>query len=272
MKRVSELYQKHAGEDIYVVGTGASLRVFPHSFLADKITIGLNMAWKWVPVKYGITIHPDLNIPELLGEQPPSTPPSTTWITGHEKCRGLLSPKKLDYAETHFHFFRYDGKKNSQPEWEPSDAGRVLSWVERPTEDFLYIWSSVSQAGVNLAANMGAKNIFLVGCDNGPLGVNHHAGPQHTRWKGVSPEYRYSQYREGLSEIRETLRHRGIPVLSLTPFLGLHSAEAEFTQMCREQGVEAALPGRDISPPARSRWKALLKKGLGLAGVTVGTR
>ena len=68
MRSIEELYGRHPGSDIYVVGTGASLRVFPLAFLENKITIGLNMAWKVAPVQYSITIRPELNIPEFMGE------------------------------------------------------------------------------------------------------------------------------------------------------------------------------------------------------------
>ena len=63
MRPVSELHGRHPGSDIYVIGTGASLRVFPAGFLDGRITIGLNLAWREVDVRYGITTHPELNVP-----------------------------------------------------------------------------------------------------------------------------------------------------------------------------------------------------------------
>ena len=47
-----ELWGRHAGETIYIIGTGPSQRLFPLDFLSDKITIGLNQAWKLLPVQY----------------------------------------------------------------------------------------------------------------------------------------------------------------------------------------------------------------------------
>ena len=103
MKFVSELYDKYPGSDIYIVGTGASLRVFPLSFLEGKIVIGLNMAWKLVPVQYGITTHPDLNIPEFMPSEPAH--PEITWISGYFKTevgvalKGVTSPELIEYAK-----------------------------------------------------------------------------------------------------------------------------------------------------------------------------
>ena len=242
MKYVSELYGIHKGEDIYVVGTGASLRIFPHEFLQDKVTIGLNMAWKVIPVKYCITIHPDLNIPEFMQNE--TSHPEITWIcgTGREvntagdnlTLKGISDPDKIEYAKQNFYFFKYHGQPNTQPYHQPSDAGRILDWVRKPTDNYLYTWSSISQAAVNFAANLGAKNIILVGCDNCSLLNNHHSHKQHTRWKGVDPNQRYQQYYEGLVEVRSTLREREVNLLSLTPFVSLSNIEKDFAFQCKE--------------------------------------
>lgn len=246
MHWVSELYGRHPGADIYVVGTGASLRVFPASFFEGKITIGLNMAWKMVPVTYGITIHPDLNIPEFMPEETPR-PEEITWIVGAAKSKALLSPEHYEHARRTHYFFEYDGRPNTAPPHEPSTAGRVVDWVRRPTGNRLYVWSSISQTGVNLAANLGARNVILVGCDNCALEANHHAHRQHTRWKGVAPEHRYRQYYEGLAETRAALRERGVNLLSLNPFLALDAPAADFLRLCDEQKAPRHLENADIS-------------------------
>ncbi|NDJ18750.1 hypothetical protein [Myxacorys almedinensis] len=234
MKCVSELYNLHVDQDIYVIGTGASLRVFPTDFLENKITIGLNMAWKSLPVRYGITIHPDLNVPEFMHNEKPR--PEITWITKYNKTKGLVSPEQLTYAEEYFYFFESYGGENTQAPGQPSDTGRVLDWVRQPTDDRLYMWSSISQAGVNLAANLGAKNIILVGCDNCALGGNFYAHKQHVQWVGAKPNHRYQQYYDGLAEIRPVLKERGINLISLSPFLSLAHLEEDFERLCTELG------------------------------------
>lgn len=267
-KCVSELYNLYPGSDIYVIGTGTSLRAFPVSVLENKITIGLNMAWKTVPVRYGITIHPELSIPEFLPEEQPR--PEITWLTKYEKTKGLVSPDQFKYAEENFYFFDTEGRVNTQPPNRPPDTGRVLDWVLSPTDNKLYLWTSIAQAGVNLAANMGAKNIFLVGCDNCALLDNHHAHKQHTRWRDASPERRYQEYYEGLAEMRPLLRQRGVNLVSLTPFLSLASPEKDFERLCEELNQpKYVASGADISPKLNYRryyieqLKRMVKKMLG---------
>lgn len=256
---VRALYGRHPGEDIYIVGTGASMRVFPTEFLQGKITIGLNMAWKIAPIQYGITMRPDLNIPEFLDGE--TAQPDLIWVTKYPKLTTDAQRQFVFDNQRRFYNFRTDGQKNTKPDHEPSIAGRMPEWAVQATEDYLYMWSSISQTAVNLAANMGAKNIILVGCDNCALGGNHHAHNQHTLWKGADPNFRYHQYYEGLREVRSGLMQRGINLLNLTPFAGIIQAEEDFEFLCKEKHVETYIENPDISSQmGYSRLNVLKKK------------
>lgn len=258
VKSVRQLYGRHQGETIYVVGSGASMRVFPVDFLAGKVTIGLNMAWKNLPVTYGMTIHPDLNIPEFMdGEEPR---PEITWITTLPKSRRTLTDPQLAHALETFYFFRSGEQAGAPKRLDPSNSGRVLDWLRQPTGDYLYVWSSIAQSAANLAANMGAKHIVLVGCDNCSLMGNHHGHQQHTRWKGADPNHRYRQYYEGMAEVRSALRERGIEIYSMTPFLGLDNYDEEFARLCRELDQEVLIQETDISPGPITHWASLLRR------------
>jgi len=246
MRPVSELYGQHPGADIYVVGTGASVRVLPVSFLDGKVTIGLNMAWKNAPVTYGITIAPHLNIPEFMdGEEPRA---EITWVTKRGKAKVKLTPEQFRWADQRFYTFDIRaGHDSGRGDW-LTDTGRELEYVRRPTGDLLYQWSSISQTAANLAANMGARNVILVGCDNCALEGNHHAHPQHTKWLGEPPGVRYRQYYEGLAEVRAVLRERGVNLVSLSPFLKLDDPAMDFQRLCGElEQPEMIAPGADLS-------------------------
>ncbi len=253
MKPVSQLYNIHPASDIYIIGSGSSMRVFPTDFLRDKITIGCNMAWKNADVKYSITIHPDLNVPEFMQGAEPR--PEIIWITKEGKSKKLLKAEQFAYADENFYTFDDQGQVSTGKPGDPSNAGRIIDWVKKPSGDNLYLWSSIAQAAMNLAANMGAKNIFLIGCDNCSLGGNHHGHQQHTRWKGVEPDYRYNQYYEGTAEVRDALRERGINVMALTPFVGLEAYERDFIRQCNALNKPEFIAGEDVptgvTPPLK---------------------
>jgi hypothetical protein len=244
MKKIQVLYGRHLGSDIYIVGTGTSLRAFPLGFLKDKITIGLNQSWKVIDTTYAITMMPKLNIPEFIEGE--ASHPGITWITKPSKVEGQCTPEEIAYAEEHFYGFENDGKASLTGLDEPSETGRVLDWVINPHPEKLYLWTSISQSAMNLAANMGARNIILVGCDNGALGGNHHAHNQHTMWKGESPDVRYMQYYQGVAEVRAALRKRGVNVVSMNPFLKIDAPELDFNRLCEEIGAEQHIENIDI--------------------------
>ena len=234
----------HVGGDIFIVGTGASLRVFPLDFLQGKITIGLNQAWKVVDTTYAITMMPKINIPEFMeGELPNS---GITWVTKPSKIKAQCTLEEIEYAEKNFYGFENDGPVSFTGLDEISEAGRVLDWVLTPSSEKLYLWTSISQSAMNLAANMGAKNIILIGCDNGAIGNNHHAHEQHTMWKGESPDIRYMQYYEGVAEVRNMLRRRGVNVLSMNPFVKLDAPGLDFERICQETGETSFIENEDI--------------------------
>ena len=244
MRKVSELYGHHDGADIYIIGTGTSVRVFPLDFFSDKITIGLNQAWRIVNTTYAITMMPRLNIPEFIEREKPRS--QITWVTKPSKIKDQCTADEAAYANQHFFGFENDGRASITGLDEPSEAGRMLEWVRAPHPEKLYLWTSISQSAINLAANMGARNIVLVGCDNAALGENHHAHDQHTMWKGADPNLRYMQYYEGVAEVRAALRERGVNVLSLTPFVKLDGAEMDFERLCNELGREHTIKNVDI--------------------------
>lgn len=244
MKKIQDLYGSHPGSDIYIVGTGTSLRVLPLDFLKNKITIGLNQSWKVVDTTYAITMMPKLNIPQFIEGEPKHS--GITWITKPSKVSGQCSAEEIALAEESFYGFENDGKASLTGLDEPSETGRVLDWVLKPHPEKLYLWTSISQSAMNLAANMGARNIILVGCDNGALGGNHHAHDQHTMWKGESPDARYMQYYEGVAEVRAALRKRGVNVVNMNPFLKIDAPEMDFERLAREIGVEKYIENKDI--------------------------
>jgi hypothetical protein len=91
----------------------------------------------------------------MEGEQPR---PDITWVTRANKIRALsASAERLVFAEENYYSFDSKGKKPSISLMNPLSLVAMLEWVRTPTPDKLYLWSSISQSAVNLAANMGAK-------------------------------------------------------------------------------------------------------------------
>lgn len=235
--RVSLLYGKHKGEDIYVVGSGPSLRYYHPEFFRGRITIGLNRAYCTIQPTYTITAHPDLfaeylSIPE--GKRVP-----TSWIV-----KAFKPPLRLTFEDPRCYVFRAGA---------PHDGHQLRFLREQCKDEYLYQGRGIHQTAMNLAAHMGARTIFLVGCDMCALTDEHHASDQPTKFLGLPPERVYKEYRLFTDHVRQVLRDElGIHVVSLSPFLGLNSVEEDSARLRTQLRLRPLPPAKDVSTYQRS--------------------
>lgn len=206
MPKLDHLYKAHVGKDIYVVGTGPSLRLFPFEFLKDKITIGLNQAYRHFDPTYSLTIHPYL-IP-LDRESW-----KTKWLTKQKVSDQSWYQHSLRKNDQYFYLF-----KNGLPQ-----DFHILNPSKRP-ENTLYVGCGIHTGGIHTACLMGAKSIFLVGCDFDSFENQHHAHPQHIEPHQHSMTAVYLEYFFYAVKVRQELqRYYKVTILNLGFPLGLPS-------------------------------------------------
>lgn len=210
---------------VYIVGTGPSLRCLDLSFLTGRNVIGLNQAWRHLPVAYSITVHPELVADEVRERR------LTRWVV---KKKAPLSLLKLD--DPHHYVF---------------GTSYELSAVTTRPDDTLYLGEGVQTCAMDLAARLGAKHIVLVGCDGDSLGGDFHAHDQHVRWLGMAADTQYSLYRASTAEVRAALRPMGVSVMSLTPFIGVTAAEEDYARLRVELKLQPLPAPVDTSPYVR---------------------
>lgn len=256
MKYIKALYDTlDTGKPWCILGTGASTSVFPLDVLDGFYVLGLNQAWKVRKVDISITVHPDLNLPSLSELK---TGVGGTWLIGnHRKAKTLLDEERWKWAKENAFFFEYDFKKNTAPPQDPSNAGRDTALMHSRIDNYLYLWSSISQAAICFLSHTSLRYIYMVGCDGVSLNGKHHGHQQHTRWKGVDPNHRYAQYREGLMEVRRACANKGKYILTITPFVSIADPEGDYKDLCDLLEVTSQGPELDL-PVAHDRRKLTL--------------
>lgn len=146
---------KHRGQDIYVLASGPSFDYVDPTFLADKITIGINEIYKKFKPTYLIRKDPDLLRASL--EANPAIP--------HFISNGQFGGGNTRNA---------DGIRNS-----PDLSGYPICLYGHntnthklptalPPTGLVTSYSTIVTA-IHLAAHMGAKTILLIGHDCGTL-------------------------------------------------------------------------------------------------------
>jgi hypothetical protein len=212
MPQLKDLYKKHVGQEIYVVGTGPTLRLFPLQFLKNKITIGLNQAFLHFDPTYSLTIHPYI-IPLDRKTH------NTNWITKVKPSDESWSKHSLRQNDKYFYLF-----KNGLP-----TNFDYLNPSKRP-ENSLYVGLGIHTGALHLAALMGAKTIYLLGCDMGSLGNQHNCHDQHIEPHNHSINDVYHEYFYYAVKVRKTLQqYYKLTILNLSSSFGIpHYAELEF--------------------------------------------
>ena len=250
MLLIQELKNKHLDLDIYIIGTGASTAFFPKDFLDNKITIGLNKAWEMIPnLNYSITIHPELNI-NFDNEY---CTKKIKWIAKQDKL-SELSRSQLTEISRLYLFNTKEDKSSAHLPNQPKETSRDLNLINPSQNQYLYQWSTIAATAMHVAYIMGARNIFLIGCDCAPLNGADHAKAQHTRWRGSSPQTRYSQYKEAIIEVREKLLSLDTNVLNLMPFIGISGFEWEANLIAKSRNIDLQKSLGDIDPVTLRDW------------------
>lgn len=223
--QIENLWDKAKGQTIYIVGTGPSMRVFPLDFLNNKLTIGLNQAWKYCRLDYCLTVHPELYYESNKKDQ---------WIV-KLKDPMVVVPENIYWFHTNHHRERYNYKT-----------------LTSRTKDYLYLGRGVQTTALTLAAHMGAKTAVMVGCDMVALGDEHHAHDQDVQFHGLTPSQVYREYWQSTKEVKGIVkRHWDMDVLTLTPFLGLCREQEEYRELKEKYPLPDLPKPRDVSTYVR---------------------
>lgn len=202
---------RHAGEDAWVIGSGATLDYLDPAFFEGRLTIGINeVALRWTPTTYIVTKYHDV---------------------AERAARAL--PDRRVVVSRHLHGNRDEREATGLPgnvtifdhrnnEGDGFDA--AADWPTDP-DALVVSWSTITTA-MHFAAHLGAANIILVGHDCGTLGgrvhVRGYPEPANTgAWLPYPDEASWLVRIERDSmAVREQLQRRyGVRVYSLSPFL-----------------------------------------------------
>jgi len=226
--RISTLKNFYKNKEIYIVGTGPSLRTFPKEYLESKITIGLNQAWKYLSTTFSITVHPEL----VLEYENTVRKPRTKWLV---KKKPPLEKISLD--DRKYYVFK--------------TVDKDLSIFTKPKEDHLFLGRGVQQTAMHLAMLMGAKTIILVGVDMTDLAGDHHGHDQHVKFHGLDSKDVYAEYRKYTSLVRKELRRLNVDVFSLSTILGEADGSEDYIRICEELSLSKLPKPTDTSTYTR---------------------
>jgi hypothetical protein len=200
--RLEELRNRHAGETVWVLGSGTTLSHIDPRFFEDKVVVSTNFAAKvaGISARYVFThYHEDtadlLNFSDVVVTLRCDTNTHQEWRG--EKPHGLVLIDQTSYHAP-------------GSSWNPFTT-------HQPPDDSLVYGSSSIHGAMHLGAWLGASHIVLVGADCGVLDganriANYPAG--HTPW---------ALYNEHHKLMKDWLVEKyGVGVYSLNPFINFN--------------------------------------------------
>lgn len=153
-KSITELKNKHAGCDIWVLASGASMNFIDNSFFENKITIAINRTGNYFDCTY--TVTKDFGGLELLKKSPYK---SQIIMSKHSCGNPRSCLNKLDMEH-----YIFEHKENPHTPTQTQLDDEISK-----SHDRLIVSHSTTTSALHCAAYMGAKNIIICGHDGGSI-------------------------------------------------------------------------------------------------------
>ena len=200
--RYTDFKRRHAGETIYVVGSGATLDYVPRGFFDGKTVVCINRSGEALGLDefYSVThYHLDAHI---LADARPDLPVIVPMVE-----QGIGYPAKTRPDQPNVFFVETNPQMYSQ-------FDTAEHW---PTHDDHLVCGPTSlHMGMHFAAYLGARFIVLAGADCGVL-------DDRDAVDGYAPgdPKPYPVWEQQLPKVARKLRSMGVGVVSLNPFVNL---------------------------------------------------
>lgn len=222
--RLENLRDIYDQQDIYIVGTGPTASAFDYTFLKDKICLSLNDAFK---------IHPAIKPIALMHHEiyaHVSKDPMAPFHPYFENIKYAIvkgsSKKKVERVDwDHPHYYYYDWSLD-------------IENIRTLSKDANYLYYTPEgcslHAALQIAWIMGAKNIFIIGCDSMTMGGQHYAQYDKNKIRDDNvlkngKERNYNSYVYGELIVRDFLNFKGVRVFNLSPLVGYHMLDYQFS-------------------------------------------
>lgn len=225
MPDLRELKNKHAGQDIWVLGSGPSMNYVDPAFFDNKITVSVNFGFRRFRCDYLVAKTPwGLDERYQPGEELDLTQEPYTLNSALVVSRNSLGaiagfPNVLPPGAYVF---------DHSPNLGPVDPD--VTWIGKDVDALVVSFSTITSA-LHLAAYMGAANIMLCGCDGGILdGKDRFDGYRDTSYTADRAYYRtFCRQNRIVSDRLQDVY--GCRVYGLNPWLDL-TLEGHEVEVC----------------------------------------
>jgi len=176
---LEELRGRHAGEEVWVVGSDPTVALFGPGFFEGRTVVGINLAVKLVPVTYTVTKADEESSSRKFGRLAAEHPEMVLVTSRHEQ--GWIDHPQVDIpgAVVFDHWNNLAHAFNPDRDI-PTEPGRLL------------VSQSTSGSALHLAAVLGARTVFTVGLHGGRFGGAAHYDGYYAEPQGQKHDRTYA--------------------------------------------------------------------------------
>jgi hypothetical protein len=210
---LNDLRGAHAGEDVWLVGSDASVGHFGDGFWAERTVIGVNRVPLHLPARYCVTKY-DGGLEWLLHLA--SSMPDTVVVTSRHQYGSLNQPAVPAGVPNNVVVFEH----------RENQVAQFNADVHIP-DDTLLVSYSTAGSGMHLAAWMGARTVFMVGVSGGSFGGASHVSGYYPEGTSGGPLSEMSRQTQSIAD-RLTVMY-GTQFVTVLPWANMRLGGTTFT-------------------------------------------
>lgn len=221
--RLCDLRDVYRGQDLYIIGTAPTINTFPMDFFEGKICLSLNDAYK---------LHPAIAPVALMHHEIYAHTSKKALAPFHEGMERIKYPIVKGSSRKRREAVDWENPLYYYYDWSV-DIENI--WTMTKDTDYLYYTPDGCslQAALQIAWIMGAKNVFIAGCDSRVMGGKHYAnynkdGIRDEEIPKRGGERNYDSYVYGELLAMEFLKRKGVNVFNLSTLIGYHMVDFQF--------------------------------------------
>ena len=214
---IAAFRNRHAGADIYVIGSGASMDYHDPEFFRGRLTIGINTVFRHFPCLW--TIAKELTAEQLAESAAAGAVP----VVSRHPYGNLTYPPAAYDIDALWYAFEHQTNRHTG-----------IDWTVLNTDKLIVSYSTVTSA-IHFAAHLGARNIFLAGCDAGILDGRINFKAYNANEPTEADLKFYRGFLRDMAPQTPILRDRlrlayGCRIYTLSPFVNLAHEGKHFEQ------------------------------------------
>jgi hypothetical protein len=204
----------YKGGDIYVIASGSSLNYVKKDFFDNKITIGVNLIWRFFNCNYVVKHH---NGGQAVIDN------GLKLVSSRNDC---CTPDMPNSYKGLYYYYNHENKRQ---------VTNDIDYSFLDSEDSLVVGRTTVIDAMSFAYFIGAKNIILCGADGGCINgdVNLKGYYEDTRKTNPQEMHHVRITNILIKEFADVLRKKGIGVYSLNPFVDFQLEGNKFDIMPR---------------------------------------